>query len=214
MEMNYKSHNENINILVVDDHPLVRRGIIDILSLNNSWKDIIEASNIENAFKVISAQQVDIIIVDLHLGIENGFDLIEKVKKLYQNIKFIILTSSSSVMDFKRAQLLNVEGYILKDAFIDDIIYALNVVVRGQNYYSPQLLCNSMNESKEMMSLTIREKEVLFQLSRGMTNSQISNALYIAEGTTKKHISNILSKLDMNNRIEAVLYARNIYGYE
>jgi len=200
-----------MNILVVDDHPLVRRGIIDILSMNHEWK-VKEADNTESVTKLLRTQQVDIMIVDLHLGIESGFDLIEKTRKTNQYIKYIVLTSSSNYMDFKRAQQLGVNGYILKDAFIEDIIYAMNVVARGLNYYSPQLLNHSMNEPKEMMSLTDREKEVLSQLSRGLTNSQISDILFITEGTTKKHISNILSKLNLNNRVEAVLYARNLFG--
>lgn len=201
-------------ILIVDDHPLVRRGIIDILSMNKIGEDIKETDNIADAMKALKGNQINIIMVDLHLGLENGFDLIEKAKELYNKLKYVILTSSSSLLDFRRAKQLDIDGYILKDAFVEDILYALNVIKRGGKFYSPRFLENTLNgfEPIELQVLTEREKEVLTQLSMGLTNAQISDVLYISEGTTKKHISNILSKLNMSNRIEAVLYARKLYG--
>ncbi len=203
-----------MNILVVDDHPLVRKGIMEILSIYKEWDKILEADNIEKSMKILKEQPIDIVLVDLHLGKENGFDLIVKAKTIYHEIKYIILTSSMNIYDYKKSLQLSVDGYILKDAFIEDIIYALKVVNRGDKYCSPQLLGYSMSgfEPKELRELTDREKEVLTQLSKGFTNAQISKELYITEGTTKKHISNILGKLNLNNRIEAVLLAKRIYG--
>ena len=202
-------------ILVVDDHPLVRRGIIDILSVDQKH-EINEASNIAAAMTVLKREQIDIIIIDLNLGNENGFKLVDTVKNSYPEIKRVILTSSVNIFDYKKAMELNVDAYIIKDAFIEDIVYALQVVSRGGKYYSPQIIQQSMNGfmPKELMGLTDREKEILVHLSKGMTNAQISNALFISEGTTKKHISNILSKLNLNNRVEAVLYTRKIFGSE
>lgn len=140
----------------------------------------------------------------------------DTVKNSYPEIKRVILTSSVNIFDYKKAMELNVDAYIIKDAFIEDIVYALQVVSRGGKYYSPQIIQQSMNGfmPKELMGLTDREKEILVHLSKGMTNAQISNALFISEGTTKKHISNILSKLNLNNRVEAVLYTRKIFGSE
>lgn len=210
---NANSASEFGSILVVDDHPLVRRGIIDILSMNRE-QDIYEAGNIAAAMTAIKRQQIDIIIIDINLGNENGFELAEKVKDSHPEIKRVILTSSVNIFDYRKAMELNVDAYIIKDAFIEDIVYALQVVSRGGKYYSPQIVQQSMNGfmPKELMGLTDREKEILVHLSKGMTNAQISNALFISEGTTKKHISNILSKLNLNNRVEAVLYTRKIFG--
>lgn len=213
-ECAHTSYNSHMNILVVDDHPLVRKGIIEILSVFKEWEIISEAYSIESSLRILREKNIDIVLVDLYLGKENGFDLIEKARKTYQNIKYVILTSSMNYFDFKKSQQLMVDGYILKDAYIEDIIYALKVVSRGDKYCSPQLLGLSLNgfEPKEFMELTDREKEVLAQLSKGMSNAQISKALFITEGTTKKHISNILGKLSLNNRIEAVLLAKRLYG--
>jgi len=210
------TENNTVNlghILVVDDHPLVRRGIIDILSIVKEH-EIYEAHNIAAAMAVMKTQRIDILLVDINLGKENGFELIGKAKKDYPDVKYVILTSSMNILDYKKAMELNVAAYIIKDAFIEDIIYALQVVKRGGKYYSPQIIEKSMNGfmPKELMNLTDREKEILIFLSKGMTNAQISKALYITEGTTKKHISNILSKLNLNNRVEAILYTKNIFG--
>ncbi len=204
-----------MSILIVDDHPLVRKGIIDILKINRGLGEFLETDNVEEALKILKMYTIDAIIVDLHLKIDNGFDLIEQVKTLNTHVKIIVLTSSSSLMDFQHAKQLQVDGYILKDAFIEDISYALNVIKRGEKYYSLSLIEYTMNgcEPKELRSLTEREKEVFLELSKGLSNAQISDALYITEGTTKKHISNILSKLSLNNRVEALLYARSLDGY-
>jgi two-component system nitrate/nitrite response regulator NarL len=203
-----------VSILIVDDHPLVRRGIIDILSINKTGEDIRESSNIEEALKILKMNLVNIIVLDLHLGSENGFDLIDKARKINQKVKFVILTSSSNLLDFSKAKELNVDGYILKDAFVEDIIYALSVIRRGGKFYSGDLVEKTLNgfEPIELHVLTEREKEVFSLLSKGLTNAQISSKLYISEGTTKKHISSILSKLNLNNRIEVILYAEKLYG--
>lgn len=200
-------------ILVVDDHPLVRRGIIDILSMNGK-QEVFEGSNLAAAKAILKEKRIDIVIIDLNLGNENGFELVEMVKSSYPDIKNVVLTSSSNIFDYKKAMELDVDAYIIKDAFIEDIVYALQVVSRGGKYYSPQIIQQSMNGfmPKELMELTDREKEILAHLSKGMTNAQISNALFIAESTTKKHISNILSKLNLNNRVEAVLYTKKLFG--
>ena len=201
------------HILVVDDHPLVRRGIIDILSINNNY-EVNEANNITAALMMLKKYKIDILMVDIYLGSENGFDLIEQARKISPDSKYVILTSSMNTFDYKKAIELNIDAYIIKDAYIEDIIYAIQVVSRGEKYFSPQILKQSIYGfmPKEFMELTDREKEILLQLSRGKTNAQISQALYISEGTTKKHISNILSKLNLNNRVEAVLYTKKLLG--
>jgi len=201
------------HILVVDDHPLVRRGIIDILSINNNY-EVNEANNITAALMMLKKYKIDILMVDIYLGSENGFDLIEQARKISPDSKYVILTSSMNTFDYKKAIELNIDAYIIKDAYIEDIIYAIQVVSRGEKYFSPQILKQSIYGfmPKEFMELTDREKEILLQLSMGKTNAQISQALYISEGTTKKHISNILSKLNLNNRVEAVLYTKKLLG--
>ncbi len=203
-----------MKLLIVDDHPLVRRGIIDCLSMNKSIEEIREADTIQNALKILRSNPIDIVVVDLHLGIEDGFDLIEQARKVKKDAKYVILTSSSRLVDFQRAKQLDIDAFILKDAFVEDFLYAIHVVNRGDKYYSPRFMEETMNGfvPRELDSLTDREREVLEQLIKGRSNAQISDTLFITEGTAKKHISNILTKLNLNSRIDAILYAKKIYG--
>lgn len=203
-----------MSILIVDDHPLVRKGITSVLQMNKVGERIVEADDIATAIQEISTGTVELALVDLYLGKENGFDLIEAAQKLHKKTKFVILTSSSSVFDFKKAQDMGVDGYLLKEAFVEDIIYALKVVARGEKFFSGEMVKQTMEgtEPKEIQVLTQREKEVFMQLKEGCTNAEISNKLFISEGTTKKHISNILSKLNLNNRVDVFIYANKIYS--
>ena len=125
-------------------------------------------------------------------------------------MKIFMITSSSKKSDFLRARELGVDAYVLKDAFIEELVYGLNVVDKGGKFYSQSLLesVNSMSEEEKLIkSLTEREIEVLALLREGYTNAMIAENLMISEGTVKKHISNILGKLSLNNRVNAVIFA-------
>ncbi|MGL4345464.1 MAG: response regulator [Cellulosilyticaceae bacterium] len=199
-----------MGILVVDDHPLVRRGIIDVLKMNQEEEGVIEADNVEKALQVLAHQEPEMTLVDLNLGKENGFWLIEKAKERQRKTKFVILTSSSDPKDFKKATELGVEGYILKDAFIEDIVYAIGSIRRGQRFFSEKLVTQAMtsdNESGGLTQLTPREQEIFQEVSEGYSNAEISKRLCIAEGTVKKHVSNILCKLGLGNRVDLMVYA-------
>ena len=202
-----------MNILIVDDHPLVRKGLLSILSLEENIEKIYEASNIEQAIHTLKREKIDIAIIDLSLGKEYGLDVVEKARKelCLTHIKFVILTSSIREDDFNKANKVNVDGYILKDAFTDDIIYALRVVLRGKRFIDPEILyyVSNHHNNKNMEKLTIREKDILLVLGEGLSNQQIAEKLYISENTVKKHISSILAKLGLEHRTQAALYANS-----
>jgi len=201
-----------MNILIVDDHPLIRYGIQSTLLLENNIDTVTQASNILEAINVLSNSILDLAIVDIYLGKENGYDLIEKCKKNSINVKFMILTSSIKKDDFIRAQRLDVDGYVLKDAFMEDIIYAINIIMRGKRYYDPEIL-QYISSSPSYNTLTSREYDVLIELEKGLSNADIAKNLFISEHTVKKHISSILSKLELNNRTEIALYAANYASF-
>lgn len=196
-----------MNILVVDDHPLVRRGIISILAIENDIEQINEASNVEDAVKILYREKPDVAIIDLNLGKEDGLDIIEKYKNINNNTKYLILTSSVKKEDYLRARSFKVDGYILKEAFVEDLIYAVRIVARGKKYIDPDILEYRNNYSKEdiFSELTSREKDVLKELGEGLSNSMIAEKLFISENTVKKHVSNILSKLELTQRTQAAL---------
>lgn len=154
-------------------------------------------------------KSIDSVFVDLNLHNESGFDFLEWIQSQNKNIKTFVITSSSSESDFVKAKNMGIDAYILKDAFIDDIMYSLRVVDRGGKFYSSDLMANVGNTSeddKRIDTLTRRELEVALLLREGYSNAKIANNLSISEGTVKKHISNIFSKLEIYNRTEVLVF--------
>jgi two-component system nitrate/nitrite response regulator NarL len=198
-----------MKILLVDDHPMVRKGLMSILSLEDNIEEIKEASSFAETLKILNVFIPDIMIVDLRLGKDDGLDVVRKAKELSKNTKFIVLTSSSKKDDFLRAQEIGVDGYILKEAFIEDIMYAFNVVARGKKFFDSELMQSTKSEEDEFKDLTPREKDVLSEIGRGLSNIQIAQTLYISENTVKKHISSIFSKLGLSHRLEAAVFVNN-----
>lgn len=200
-----------MNLLVVDDHPLVRRGLISLLSSNNDLHEIKEAGSLAEAVSIIKREKPEIALVDLKLGQDNGLEVIEQGKKISPDTKFLILTSFISHEDFLRAEEIGLDGYILKEALAEDIIYAINVIQRGKKYYDPEVVSYKSNREEYSITdqLTDREKDVLMELGKGISNDEIAKKLYISSNTVKKHVSSILSKLNLNHRAQAVLLVNN-----
>ncbi|MTI66903.1 MAG: response regulator transcription factor [Firmicutes bacterium] len=200
-----------MKILVVDDHPLVRKGISSTLSFEDDIEKVHEASSVEEAMKGLRRYNPEIAMIDLKLGKEDGLDIVKKAKKERLFTKYIILTSSSNRDDFLRAQRVGVDGYVLKEAFTEDVIYAFHVVRRGKKFFDQEILQYQMDESNDDKydELTPRERDVLVELGKGLSNIQIARKLYISENTVKKHVSNIFSKLCLSHRTEAALYINN-----
>ena len=197
-----------MRIMIVDDHPMVRKGISSVLSCEDDVKEIKEASNVSEAMHILSLYGPDVAIVDLKLGREDGLEIVNRAKKKDYPTKFIVLTSSGLKEDFRRAQEAGVDGYILKDAFTEDIIYAFHVVNKGNKYVDPQILKydNGQKEDDGIEQLTLREKDILELLGKGLSNNQIADKLFISENTVKKHISNVLLKLGLERRTQAAIY--------
>lgn len=195
-----------MKLLIVDDHPLVRKGLISILS-NEFINEIKETDNVKEAIDILMKDKTEIAMIDLRLGHENGLDIVTKAKEKNINTKFIILTSFISEEDFNRAEQIGVEGYVLKEAFTEDILYAMNIISRGKKYYSPELIeqKNSLDSNK-LKVLTSREKEILKELEKGRSNEEIARSMFISEFTVKKHVSNILAKLNLKNRAQVAYF--------
>lgn len=201
-----------MKILIVDDHPLVRKGIVSILSFEEKFAKILEASNTEEAMALILTEEPTLAIVDLNLGNNDGLEIVSNSKNKGVKTKFVILTSSVRKDDFTRAMESGVNGYILKEAFAEDILYAIRVVLRGKQFIDPEVIRYQTDNSREMSALedlTPRESDVLMELGKGLSNYEIAKELFISENTVKKHVSNILSKLELNHRTQAALLVSN-----
>ncbi|MEK5067050.1 response regulator transcription factor [Sporosarcina sp. FSL K6-1508] len=206
-----------MRIVLVDDHPLVRKGLASILSLDGTMEVLGEAANSREALTLFRTAKPDLAIVDLRLANESGLELITEAKQHGVNCKFVVLTSSTEELDFKRAKEIGVDGYVLKEALPEELIHALQIINKGRKYYDPGVFDLMMKpglppkDDGHIEQLTPKEKEVLLELGMGHSNKQISQTLYITEYTVKKHVSQILAKLELNDRTHAALYA-NVKG--
>lgn len=197
-------------IMVLDDHPIAREGLEAIIKMYRPEEEIVQAGTVKEAITIMDMQKIDMVFVDINLGEGSGFDFLEWLEPEQSEVKVFMITSSSSESDFLHARALGVDAYLLKDAFIDDIVYSLKVVERGGKFYSSDLVdqMGQLSEDEKLLeTLTKRELEVLFFLNKGYSNAKIGEELFVSEGTVKKHISNILGKLGLENRMEAGLFS-------
>jgi len=204
-----------MKILIIDDHPMVRKGIKSMLELEEVSYMIYEAGNSKETFDVLRKEKIELVIVDLNLGSENGLDIIYKSKEIRKEAKFLILTSFMSEADFLRGEDMGLDGYILKDAFVEDITYAINSITRGKKYYDPSIVSYKNKSANNALTedLTLREREVLIELCKGLSNQEISRNLFISESTVKKHVSSILGKLNLAHRSQVIYYMTSLkYG--
>jgi nitrate/nitrite response regulator protein len=196
-------------VLVLDDHPISRQGLESIIKIHKPDTETVQAGTVQEAIDLTEHEQIDMAFIDIHLHNESGFDFLEWMQKKDMDIKTFIITSSSSENDFLKAKNLGIDAYLLKDAFIDDIVYSLKVVDRGGKFYSADLVENVGNiseEEKKIDTLTKRELDVVLLLREGYSNAKIGEILYISEGTIKKHLSNIFGKLELCSRTEVMAF--------
>jgi len=206
-----------LKILVVDDHQLLREGLKKILALEEDFEVIGCADNGESALAMLKKTKPDIILMDVNMPKMNGIDATFKIKQLYPAIKIIALTiheDEEYVFELIRA---GVSGYVLKDISADELIDTIKRVNKGESIIAPSITGKIINEFSKMHrkaemeknrgQLTRREKEVLVLLTEGKSNKSIAEDLFLSEKTVKNHVSNVLHKLEVEDRTQAVLYA-------
>lgn len=201
-------------ILVLDDHPLSRQGLESVIRMYRPQERVLQVGNVKEAVACMEQEQVDLACVDLKLRQESGFTFVRWLREQKKQVKVLLIASDLKNEDLAQARQLGVDACVQKDAFLDEILYGLKVVERGGKFYSSGLI-ESMEaqeqEKRKLDMLTQRERDVLELLSCGYSNAKIGRQLFISEGTVKKHITSILGKLCLKNRVEAVLFAsRNL----
>lgn len=198
-----------MKIVIVDDHPLVRRGLSAVLTLEHDIEIMGESEMVEEAMELIEETKPDLAIVDIKLGNRSGFEVVEQLKD--SSCRCMILTSSMMEMDVRRAEAAGAEGYVLKEALPEELLLAIKLIFKGKKYYDPGLMeiLFKKDDDNDLHKLTPKEREVLIGLAEGLSNNGIADKLVVTEFTVKKHVSQILSKLNLNDRTQAALYAHS-----
>lgn len=201
-----------IKLIMVDDHPLVRKGIELSVRLENNIELLGVAVNVSEAVQLIAEHRPTVALVDLRLHNEHGLDVVRQGRAICPETRYIILTSYATEEEIRNALAEDVEGYVLKEALPEELIAAINTVGQGRKYYDPAVVQYAMEQGQadkrtELGKLTCRELEVLKALGRGLNNRTIAIELFISEHTVKKHVGSILTKLHLVDRTQAALYA-------
>lgn len=198
----------------MDDHHVVRRGLLFFLKTQKDIEVVGEASNGKEAIELTASLQPDIILMDLVMPEMDGIQATKHIKAKYPNIQIIMLTSFSDRDHVVPAIEAGAAGYQLKDIEPDELVLAIRRVMDGENIMHPQVT-TQLIQNQEMTSelphmlhpLTNREQDVLGELTKGKSNKEIASSLFVTEKTVKTHISNIFAKLEVQDRTQAALYA-------
>ncbi len=197
-----------MKVVIVDDHPMVRQGLKQTIELEPDLEVVGTAASCNEGVDLILSTEPDLAVVDLKMPDGSGLDLIRHCKKESAGCRFLILTAYGTPQEVSEALSEHVGGYILKEALPEEIIDAVRRVGLGRRYFDPEVMESAINgrEGNPLYRLTPREMEVLNAVSAGMNNSAIAEKLHISDKTVKKHISNLLGKLDVQDRIQAALF--------
>lgn len=195
-----------IRILVVEDHGIVRQGIISILQLHDDFEVVAEARDGLEAVNLHAERQPDITLMDLRMPNLEGATAIAQIREQSPDAKIIILTTYDTDEDIYRGLKAGARGYILKDADFEDLVNAVRTVHSGKRYIPPDVAMK-LADRMDVEDLTEREQDVLKLLVLGTSTTALAEALNISEGTVKFHINHIFQKLGVNDRTQAVVTA-------
>ncbi|MBP1753924.1 MAG: hypothetical protein H6Q59_322 [Firmicutes bacterium] len=203
-----------VNIMIADDHSMVREGIKQLLELDGDIVVTSEASNGKQCIELLDENQTDVLLLDINMPIMNGLQVLQYIRENRMKVKVLILTIHNEVEYLMRAVELGVDGYVLKDSDSSVLKKAIFCVNRGESFIQPELtpilkvkLEEKSNNVSEDDALTKREIEVLKLLAEGLFNKEIAYMLAISEKTVKNHVSNIFKKINVSDRTQAAVYA-------
>jgi two-component system nitrate/nitrite response regulator NarL len=206
---------DTTRVLIIDDHPLFRRGVRQLLALNESFTVVAEAAGGQEGIELARLHAPDLILLDLNMKGIDGLETLRTLRDLGCDARIILLTVSNVPEDLIAAIRAGSDGYILKDNDPEDILKMICSAMEGQNAISPELTSllatalreESVTENRHHASLTERETAILKCLAAGMSNKLIGRELDIMESTVKVHIRNLLKKLHFRSRVEAAVWA-------
>ncbi|AIN18496.1 MULTISPECIES: nitrate/nitrite response regulator protein NarP [Yersinia] len=204
---------QNHTIMIVDDHPLMRRGIKQLLELDSNFNVIAEANCGSDAITKAAACQPDVILLDLNMKGMSGLDTLKALRNEGIDARIIVLTVSDARSDVYAMIDAGADGYLLKDSEPEILLENIRLAAKGEKVFSDevtQYLSSRHEQVNPFSELTERELDVLQEVARGMSNKQVAFELHISEETVKVHIRNLLRKLNVRSRVAAtILFLEN-----
>ena len=194
-----------IRIVIAEDQGMMLGAMSTLLDMEPDMEVVGQAKNGEEAVALVRELSPDICLMDIEMPVMTGLDAAEILKE--DDCKVIIVTTFARAGYFSRARKANVAGYLLKDSPIEELANAIRAIMNGRKMYAPELVDLAYDEVEEN-PLTERETEVLRLVAEGKTTKEIAGELYLAPGTVRNYISTILDKLNVGNRIEAIVHSK------
>jgi two-component system nitrate/nitrite response regulator NarL len=212
------SDNIQVSVLLVDDHTLFRKGLAELLEQRGDIRVAGIAGNADDAMRVLTDTQPDVIITDLNMPPHGGLALLREIRAVGWPGPVLVLTVSDAEEDLAAALRAGAQGYLLKDMEPDDVVDAVQRAVRGETVVAPAMTLKLVHllqgggaavtdKAEALKQLTARECEILTYLSQGLSNKAIARSLDISHDTVKLHVRHILSKLNLTSRVEAAVFA-------
>jgi DNA-binding NarL/FixJ family response regulator len=195
-----------IRILVADDHALIRMGLISLVNTESDMAVLAEAADGKQAVELFVKHNPDLVLMDLRMPINDGIEATIEIRKKSPGARVLMLTTFDGDEDIHRALQAGAQGYVLKGSTGENLIPALRALAAGQRWI-PNEVATRLASRRSFEELTPREVEVLRELAKGLANKEIADVLNISEHTTKGHLKNIIGKLRVADRTEAVTAA-------
>ncbi len=195
-----------IRILIVDDHPIVRAGLANLLGREDGFRLEGGVDGGEEALAFLDHHIVDIVLLDLHMPKMTGLEVLPAILKREQAPRVLILSSFDYEEEIYRSVKAGARGYLMKDATRAEIVGAIRSVANGQLHF-PKGISDRIQKREERAGLSPREEHVLQMLAKGLTNKEIARVLSISQFTVRNHVNHILEKLEASDRTEAVSIA-------
>lgn len=189
-----------IRIVIAEDQRMLLGALASLIDLEEDMQVVGKASNGEDAVKLVQLHQPDICIMDIEMPVKSGLEAAEELRG--SGCKVMILTTFARPGYFERALKAGAHGYLLKDSPSEELASSIRSIMAGRRIYAPELIDEAYGQENP---LTEREKEVLLLMADGKNTKEIASALFLTTGTVRNYISVILDKLDVSNRIEAIM---------
>ena len=207
---------DRLRVAIIDDHPLFREGVVHTLRSARVLDVVGEGGTADDAVRIARLELPDIVLLDVSMP-GGGLEAARSIARVCPIVKTIVLTVSESEQDVAQALEAGVKGYVLKGTSGSELLKTMFAISRGESYVSPGLAARLLTQVKRqepgqggatLPELTEREGQILAQVARGLTNKEIARALSLSEKTVKHHMTNVMQKLQVRNRVEAAMVYR------